>query len=65
MLRYLIMIKQKSIMDFIREDPGLSEKITYEEYMKRLNRPSGFDDSGIEEAYETYKKVIQEIGEDV
>lgn len=59
------MIKPKSIMDFIREDPGLSEKITYEEYMERLNRPGGFDDSGIEEAYEAYKRVIQEIGEDV
>lgn len=58
------MIKPKSIMDFIREDPGLSEKITYEEFMKRSAR-SGFDDSGIEEAYEAYKKVMAEIGEDV
>lgn len=51
-------------MDFIREDPGLSEKITYEEFMERSAR-SGFDDSGIEEAYEAYKKVMAEIGEDV
>lgn len=55
----------KSIMDFIREDPGLSEKITYEEYVERCNRPGGFDDSGIEEAYEAYKRVKEKMGEDV
>lgn len=54
----------KSFMDYIREDPGLSEKITYEEFMERSAR-SGFDDSGIEEAYEAYKRVLKEMGEDV
>ena len=54
----------KSIMDFIREDPGLSEKIIYEEFLERSSK-SGFDDSGIEEAYEAYKRVIAKLGEDV
>lgn len=61
LLRYLIMAK--SIMDFIREDPGLSEKITYEEFIERSSK-SGFDDNGIEEAYEAYKKVLKELGEE-
>lgn len=46
----------------LAQNPGLMEKHTIEEYE---NVQSGFDDSGIEEAYEAYKRVsmLSEIGD--
>ena len=60
------MIKPKSIMDFIREDPSLSEKITYEEFLERQQRGHMEDDFPIiKEAYEAYKRTMQELGVEV
>ncbi len=51
-------IKPKSIMDYIAEDAVLSIKMTYEEFDSSTK--TGVDDSEIEEAYKTYRKVIDE-----
>lgn len=56
MVGMIINIKPKGIKDFIQEDESLTSKITYEEF---LRVESGFDDSGIDEAYKAYKKVIE------
>lgn len=46
----------------LSQNPGLMEKHTIEEYE---NIQSGFDDSGIEETYESYKEVrlLSEVGD--
>lgn len=49
-------IKPKSIMDYIVEDAVLSRKMTYGEFDSSTK--TGVDDSEIEEAYKTYRKVI-------
>lgn len=46
------MTKSKSVMDYISEDIFLSQKVTYEEFQNSIQ--TGFDDSGIEEAFKTY-----------
>lgn len=51
------MIKQKGLQDYLNDDPSLKEKLTYEEFMSRQKQ--GFDDSGIEEAYEVYRKFME------
>lgn len=50
------MIKPKSLMDYISEDASLSQKITYEEFQNFIQ--TGFDNSGIEEAYGSYCDFI-------
>ena len=49
-------IKPKGIMDYIAEDAELSRKITLEEF--NSSTKTEVDDSGIEEAYKTYRKII-------
>ena len=51
------MVKQKGIMDLIKEDSFLSTPMTYEEFNNSVQ--SGFDDSEIEEAYNSYLKVLE------
>lgn len=51
------MMKSKGIMDYIKEDSVLSTPMTYEEFNSSIQ--SGFDDSKIEEAYETYKRTLE------
>lgn len=51
------MVKAKGIMDFIKEDSFLSTPMTYEEFINSTQ--SGFDDSGIEEAFEAYQKIMK------
>lgn len=52
------MQKVKDYKSFISDDPSLSDKISYDEVNKQNK---GIDDSGIKEAYESYKKVEQTI----
>lgn len=51
------MIKQKGFHDYLKDDETLTRKITYEEFIN--SQKSGFDDSGIEKAYEAYKRVLE------
>lgn len=51
-------IQPKSIRDIINEDPGLSEPVTYEEFVRRQGQAGNIDDSTIEEAYAAYCKII-------
>ena len=50
------MIKPKVLKDFLEEDKSLTTPLTYEEFN---SAQSGFDDIGIEETYETYKRVLE------
>lgn len=52
------MIRPKSVADFIAEDPGLSEPLTYEEFVKRQAQAGNTDDSAVEEAWEAYKRAM-------
>lgn len=45
---------------FLEQDPSLTRKISYEEFQNSMVSFSELDD-GIEEAYESYKKVLKEI----
>ncbi len=49
------MIKPKGLQEILTENPSLRKKITYEEYQDSIQ--SGFDDTGIEEAYRAYQSV--------
>ena len=51
------MIKQKGFYDYLKDNETLTSKITYEEFIN--SQKSGFDDSGIEKAYEAYKRVLE------
>ena len=51
------MIKPKGLKEFLAEDKSLTTRMTYEEFTNSVQ--SGFDDIGIEEAYETYKRVLE------
>lgn len=52
------MIKQKSLQDYLDEDPSLREKITYEEFQRRQNCSGQIDDD-IEEAYNAYLRILE------
>ena len=57
----------KDLQSFLREDPSLAQKISWEEYS---STKSGVDDSGLEAAYNAYKqaagcKVYQDTMEHV
>lgn len=51
------MVKSKGIMDFVKEDPSLSEKKTFEE----LTKLPPDDDFTVEEAYEGYQRVMERL----
>ncbi len=50
------MIKAKGLNEILEEDPSLTKKITYEEFMNGATASQDSDVS-IETAYESYKKV--------
>lgn len=50
------MVKQKEFHDYLKDDETLTRKMTYEEFIN--SQKIGFDDSGIENAYEVYKRVL-------
>lgn len=54
------MIKPKGLQDFLDENPSLTEKITYEEYMNSQKATNQKDD-GVEEAYNGYLKVLETL----
>lgn len=49
-------IKSKGLKEILEENPSLSRKITYEEYVDGKANPQNSDDH-IEIAYANYKKV--------
>ena len=49
-------LKRKKLQDFLEEDKSLTEKISYEEFLKKKAAPNNTDDS-ITEVYEKYKKI--------
>lgn len=51
------MVKPKGFHDYLKDDESLTKKMTYEEFIN--SQKTGFDDSGIEEAYEAYKRVLE------
>lgn len=57
LLRDYKKIKPKGLKDFLEEDKSLTTPMTYKEFINSVQ--SGFDDSGIEEAYEAYKRVLE------
>lgn len=48
-------INPKGLAEYLDDDPSLKREMTYEEFNNSIT--TGFDDSGIEEAFETYCKV--------
>ncbi len=50
------MVKSKGLKEILDENPSLSRKITYEEYIGGKNIPQNSDES-LEDAYENYRKV--------
>ena len=54
------MIKPKGLQDILNENPSLTEKITYEEFINRQQSTSIKDD-GVEEAYNSYLKVFETL----
>lgn len=55
------MIKQKGLQDYLDDDPSLTEKITYEKFMRRQQMSSNQKDDGVEEAYNCYLKILEEL----
>lgn len=53
------MIKPKSIQDFLDEDPSLTEKITYEEFIEKKAASKDNEEISIEEAYDSYRRVLE------
>lgn len=49
-------VKSKELTEYIDEDSSLERKATYEEFNGSVK--TGFDDSGIENTYKTYRKVL-------
>lgn len=57
-----INIKPKGLQDFLAEDYSLTEKITFEEFVRRNQEMSIIHkNDGVEEAYNTYLKVLKEL----
>ena len=52
------MIKQKGFQDYLNDDQSLTEKITYEEFINSQKATNQKDD-GIEEAYDSYRRVLE------
>lgn len=55
------MIKQKGFQDYLNDDPSLTEKITYEEFIRRQQMSANQKDDGVKEAYNSYLKVLEEL----
>lgn len=53
-------IKPKGLSDYLREDPSLTRKITYEEFKNSEVSGASLDD-GIEEAYNAYKEILDSL----
>lgn len=54
------MIKPKGLKEILAEDPSLTEKITYEEFVRRQQATATIKDDGVEDAYNAYLKVSEE-----
>ena len=54
------MIKPKGLQDYLNDDPSLTEKITYEEFINS-QKTTGIKDDGVEEAYNSYLKVLENL----
>ena len=54
------MVKQKGFKDYLNDDPSLTEKITYEEFINS-QKATGIKDDGVEEAYNGYLKVLEAL----
>lgn len=52
------MVKQKGFKDYLNDDPSLTEKITYEEFIYS-QKATGQKDDGVEEVYNDYLKVLE------
>lgn len=50
-------MKLKGLKECLEEDPSLTRKITYEEFQNSIVSCADLDD-GVEEAYDSYKKVL-------
>lgn len=50
-------IKKKGLIDFLRDDPGLYEKIGDEDYLAKKAALNNTDES-IDQVYENYKGII-------
>lgn len=55
------MIKPKGFKDFLAEDPSLTEKITYEEFVRRQQTTTTIKDDGVKDAYNAYLKVLETL----
>ena len=53
------MIKQKGFQDYLNDDPSLTEKITYEEFMNKKATPKDNEEISIEDAYDSYCRVLE------
>ena len=52
------MIKPKGFQDYLNDDPRLTEKITYEDFINS-QKATGIKDDGVEEAYNGFLKVLE------
>lgn len=51
----------KSLQEFLEDDPGLKEKITYDEYAEKRLSPENTDDK-LEDAYAGYRAFVEKQG---
>lgn len=49
-------MKAKGLNEYLKDDPSLTKKLTYEEFQNSIVLCADLDD-GIEEAYEKYRKL--------
>lgn len=54
------MIKPKGLQDYLNDDPSLTEKVTYEEFINSQKSTSKKDDV-VEEAYNSYLKILDTL----
>lgn len=52
----------KCLKDILNENPDLSQKVTYDEYLNGACAPQS-QDCSIEEAYAAYQEVVQDLRE--
>lgn len=51
----------KSLQDYLKEEPTLTTKITYEDFMSQQTTGLQYDDVDLEVAYETCRKIEGEV----
>ena len=54
------MVERKGLKDFLKDDPSLTKKISYEEYKNKKSTPNNSDEK-LEKAYKDYKRIVKAL----